>query len=222
MSRSGEDELIPHKPNEEQKTGPVTELIVLPSSPDLERAAIACPLLDGGSVEEWIGCCTKRFLRSAAFIAGGDEQARDALQESWIKIVQKVGEYRGRPPACPWVRSVIVNCAKDIRKASSREEPIPDSSLEDPAPGAEASIQRKQLYRLLGAMVDELRPTYRQVFELRYGQGLSTAETAERLHISKANVSARLSRAVKSLRRSLAARIDGETSAPPLGGKTPA
>ncbi len=191
------------KPNDEQSAGPVTELIVLQPS-NSARAPCGCPLLDG-NMEEWIPCCTKRFLRLAQLIAGGDEQAKDALQESWIRILSKVDEYRGDPPACAWVRAIVKNCAKDIRKADSRYVGTPASKiaylLEDSAPGPEVLARRKHLYRLFNAMVDELPPTYRQVVELRWGQGFSTKETAVRLHVSESNVGSRLNRAVKMLRR---------------------
>ncbi len=190
------------------------------SSRPPERAACACPLLDG-DYEKWIECCTKRFLRLAQFLAGGEEQAKDVLQESWIKILHKVGEYRGDPPACAWVQAIVANCAKDIQRADSRAAEISISEaagvFKDPALGAGVSAaQRQRLYRLLDAMVEELPPAYRQVVELRCGQGLSTQETADRLHISKSNVGTRLNRAVNML-----CRIRAEAAAPPPGGGAP-
>ncbi len=187
--------------------------------PGRERAACACPLLDG-NMEEWIKCCAKRFLRLARSLAGGDEHAEDVLQESWIHILRKVGEYRGGSPACAWVRAIVANCARDVQRAGFRAAEVSISEtaeiFEDPAPGAEASIQREQLYRLLDAMVQELPQSYRQVVELCCGQGLSPQETADRLHISKSNVGTRLNRAVNMLRR-----IRAEAAAPLPGGGAP-
>ncbi len=201
---------IPDKLNRRQSAVDVADLVVL-SPPKIEDAAKACPLLDGDR-EAWIACCTKRFLRLAASLAGGDEQAEDALQESWIKILQEVRKYRGGPPACSWVRSIVANSAKDVRRAGSRTVTgVTVAGFEEPAADPEAAARQKQLYRLLDAMVKELPPIYRQVVDLRYEQELSTQETADLLHISRANVSARLSRAVKMLRHSLAARTGGET-----------
>ena len=60
---------------------------------------------------------------------------------------------------------------------------------------------------LLHAMVATLPAAYREVCELRYGQDLSTVETAHRLGISPSNVATRLDRAVGMLRSRLDARL---------------
>lgn len=174
-------------------------------------------------MEAWLACCTKHFLRVAARIAGGDEQARDALQESWIRVSQHVREYSGGPPACAWVRSIVVNCAHDVRKADSRTVELPDSAPDpaDPAAGPEDLTRQKQMHILLDAMIEKLEPAFREVVELRYGQELSTKETAARLHVAPATVASRLSRAVKKLREGLAKRIQDDSSTPPPSGGTP-
>lgn len=161
-------------------------------------------------------------------IAGGDAQARDALQESWIKILQYVDEYKKEPrqksaAACAWVRAIVVNCAHDARNAESRMVGLPDSAPdpEDPGIGPDDVAGQVELYRLLDAMVKELPEMYRQVVELRYGRELSTKEAAAKLHITPATVATRLSRAVKKLRRSLAKHTQDGHPAPPPGGKTP-
>ena len=57
--------------------------------PALKRAAGECPLLEGDQ-EKWIACCSERFFPLAKRIAGDDSLAEDALQDSWIKIMQAV------------------------------------------------------------------------------------------------------------------------------------
>ena len=219
---------IPDKPGGKRESVPVAELVVL-SSPEIERAARVCPLLAKElDHEAWIECCTRRFLRLSVRIAGGDAQARDALQESWIKILQYVDEYKKEPrqksaAACAWVRAIVVNCAHDARNAESRMVGLPDSAPdpEDPGAGPEVVAGQVELYRLLDAMVKELPEMYRQVVELRYGRELSTKEAAAKLHITPATVATRLSRAVKRLCRSLAKHTQDGHPAPPSGGKTP-
>ena len=60
---------------------------------------------------------------------------------------------------------------------------------------------------MLGAMIQMLPATYRQILDLRLYQSLSTRQPAERLHISRTAVSTRLNRAVHLLKGRLDARL---------------
>ena len=175
----------------------------------LKQAAKDCPLLEG-DLEAWIVCCSRRFFPLARRIAGDDSLAEDVLQTSWIKILQSINHacFDG-PKACPWVHKIVANTAKNVHSQQIRRsemslrerQELPNSDL-DPA----ALAQEKELLALLGAMIALLPHTYRQVLELRVYQGLSSQQTAERLHISRSSVSTRLNRAVNLLKRRLAAR----------------
>ena len=181
-------------------------------SPDLERAAKACPLLDDPyDRKAWAECCTKRFLAMARRIARGDDLAEDALQESWAQVLRHVCEYRGGSPACAWVRTIVANCAKDLRdeRQRNRQQTVgpPSEELADPTQDPEALAQRQELIGLLLRMVETLPEMYREVCQLRYFEDLSTAETAQHLGISRSAVSTRLNRAVEMLRNRLEARL---------------
>ena len=76
-----------------------------PSSPSLGDA-VRCPLLED-DLEQWVRCCTCRFLPLARRVAGDDDVAHDALQQSWIIVLEKLHEYRGESPACGWVGAIV-------------------------------------------------------------------------------------------------------------------
>ena len=188
-------------------------LNILPD-PDLRQGVRDCALLEGRK-EEWIACCSQRFFPLARRIAGDDSLAEDALQTSWIKVLQSVNHaYFNGPKACPWVNRIVANTARDLDRQRRRRREVP--FLETPNPGrtAEDLIQEKQMLALLREMISLLPKTYRQVIELRLVEGLSTRQTAELLHVSRSNVSTRLSRAVRLLQR----RIDARTRSAPRGG----
>lgn len=183
------------------------EFRMLPSA-SLARAARNCPLLESQSDREaWVACCSRRFLPLARRIAGDNDLARDILQDSWIRVLEHVCEYRGDSPACAWVRTIVRNCALDLRRERQRSRNEPSSDIADPAHDPEVLAQQLQMLALLREMVAGLPRAYRDVCELRYGRDLSTAETACRLGISPSNVSTRLNRAVKLLERRLNARL---------------
>ena len=67
--------------------------------------------------------------------------------------------------------------------------------------------QGRELLALLHAVVDELPQKSREVYAMRYGEGLSPAETASRLGISESAVGTRLNRAVGLVKKRLVARM---------------
>ena len=181
-------------------------LHILPSSA-LKRAAGECPFLDGKE-EEWIACCSERFFPLAKRIAGDDSLAEDALQISWIKILQAVNHacFNG-PKACPWVGAIVANAARDVRRRRLRQQEVPLSEAVGPGRSPEALAREKQLLIMLREIVSLLPQTYRQVVELRLQQGLSTGQTAQRLHVSSSQVKTRLKRAVQMIQQRIDARI---------------
>ena len=114
--------------------------------------------------------------------------------------------YFDGPKACPWVSTIVANAAKDVRRQRFRRGEVPLLEVEDPGRTPEALAQEKQMLALLQEIVSLLPDTYRQVVELRLYEGLSTRQTAQRLHVSGSNVTTRLNRAVQMLQRRLAAR----------------
>ena len=94
-------------------------LNILPN-PALKPEVTDCALLEGNT-EAWIVCCSQRFFPLARRIARDDGLAEDALQISWIKILQSVNHaYFNDPRACPWVSRIVANTAKDVNRQRRR------------------------------------------------------------------------------------------------------
>ena len=198
-------------------------------APPLEEAA-RCPLLDHDP-EAWIRCCTARFVPVARRVAGDDDAARDALQQSWLIVMQKVRQYRGGPPACGWVAAIVSHEASRaaVRRARRFEVPLDagTGAAGSPAPRArpfpaagaspETAAAEQEAMRLLLAVVDELPPKYREVVRFRDLEEQSPADVARRLRISRQNVSARLNRAHGLLRQLVARRLAGPATTSPRG-----
>lgn len=179
------------------------------------QEAIACPLLEGQH-EEWIRCCTARFLPVARRVAGDDETAHDALQESWIAVLHAVSQYRGKPPACAWVRTIVRHEAAHQAQRQSRYMLVdPESDVREtpvaapggPDTGSEAAEQERQMVRILLELIDRLPPAYREVVRMRDIEERSPEAVAACLHISRSNVASRLNRAHALLRTRLLARL---------------
>lgn len=166
------------------------------------KEAVWCPLLNRDP-EAWLRCCTARFLPVARRVAGDDVTARDALQESWIIVLEKLYQYRGSPPACGWVGTIVRHEAGHGAAKRNREEPLSPVEPASVTEVQEETLHKRQLVRLLLEAVDHLPPTYRDVVRLRDLEERPAADVARELHISQSNVAVRLHRAHKRLRRHL-------------------
>ena len=177
--------------------------MVRSARPPRIEEAVRCPLLDSDP-EAWLRCCTARFLPVARRIAGDDATARDALQDSWIIVLEKLYQYRGEPPACGWVGAIVRHEAGHGAARRSRPTAPALAERESDTARPEDALHRRQLLRVLLEAIDHLPPTYREVVRLRDLGERSVAEVARELHISRSNVAVRLHRAHGLLRRRLA------------------
>ena len=105
------------------------------------------------------------------------------------------------------MHEVVANTAENVRRQREWRGEVASREAVDLHPGPDALAQQRELMALLAEMIRMLPGTYRQILDMRLYQGLSTRQTAERLHISRSSVSTRLSRAVRLLKGHLDARL---------------
>ncbi|MFO0559711.1 MAG: sigma-70 family RNA polymerase sigma factor [Polyangiales bacterium] len=141
--------------------------------------------------------------RFAARVCSSRADADDAVQHAMITVSFRLGSFRGLARLSTWLFSVIRNECRKYERVARRwvfgaqdEHPAPEAHAED---GLEAHQSLAALTQAIRALPAELRA----VFVLRELEELSTAECAERLAISEANVKVRLHRARRQLRGAL-------------------
>ena len=136
------------------------------------------------------------------------------MQESWIKILRGIDGFRGGTRACYWVRAIVANSAKDIRRRRFRETASPDAEYLAPDPSPEDLAISRHEVAVLRELTRRLPEAYREVIQLRLEQGLSTDETATRLGISRSSTATRLNRGLRELRKRFEARTRQRTRSP--------
>ena len=160
-------------------------------------------------------------------IAGRDHDAEDVVQQTFISVVEHLGEFRGEARFSTWLMRIATNHALALLRKRARHE---TASLDEASGGddyapvphpqyiavwretpAEVAAQR-ETRQLIEAALDELDEKYRLAFVLRDVEGLSTAETAAALGISEANVKVRLLRARLMLRERLTRQFGDEAT----------
>lgn len=168
------------------------------------QPAAACPLCEGRG-DDWIRCCTARFLPLARQVCGDDATARDALHDSWVAVLRGIGRYRGHSPACGWVRTIVrrtaIRTVRRFRRAVADGQPARSTAPTGASP--ETSLHRRRLRRLLLNEVAQLPPEDRRIIRLRDIDDVPSEQVAARLRLSRTAVSSRLHRAHSRLRRQL-------------------
>lgn len=122
-----------------------------------------------------------RIHRIALHILRDPDDASDAAQESLVKLVQRVGQFRGQSQFSTWLHRLVVNTCKDVAQAkwSRRTEPL----LEDTRVARDGDPQRalaeSESRRELGRCLAELPAAQATVVALKDGFDVSFEEIAE-------------------------------------------
>jgi RNA polymerase sigma-70 factor, ECF subfamily len=143
------------------------------------------------------------------------QEAEEVLQETFISAFQALDRFEGRSQLGTWLYRIAYNAA--LMRLRRRQ--LPTESLDEPAVTEDGDVLPRQFVdwsalpdeQLLGkerqdvlnTALAALPDTLRSVFVLRDIEGLSTAETAEALGLTEANVKVRLHRARLALREKL-------------------
>ena len=121
-------------------------------------------------------------------------EAEDVLQMGYIKIFQKIKEYRGDGSFEGWIRKVMVNTAiESYRKNLRTMNVVPiEDAYDQPSTGFDFSrLGMQDLLRVIQKLADG----YRVVFNMYIIEGYSHKEIAETLGISEGASKSQLSRA---------------------------
>jgi RNA polymerase sigma-70 factor (ECF subfamily) len=121
--------------------------------------------------------------------------AEDVLQDGFVTLFTKLHEYKGEGSFDGWARRIFVTTAlMNLRK----KDALKMSDDLEAAKGlrAETSSQLQNLgYKELMAMITELPPGFRTVFNMYVIEGYSHKEIGEALGISETTSRTQLSRA---------------------------
>jgi RNA polymerase sigma-70 factor (ECF subfamily) len=148
----------------------------------------------------------QRLCRVALRVLRNEADAEDAVQGAHLLALTHFDQYAGRSGYFGWMSAITVNQALTQKRRSkggmaAGEDEIDTlpSPLEDP----ERQVMEEDLNGHVRVALASLPPAYRAVFQLRDLESMSTAETGERLGLTKACVKTRLVRARSLLRRRL-------------------
>jgi RNA polymerase sigma factor (sigma-70 family) len=137
------------------------------------------------------------------------DQAKDILQDGFVKVFEKISQFEGRGHFEGWLRKIMVNTAlSEYRKhrylTFEANSPIPtDDEADD---NVECDISAQELMEI----INELPPQYKMVFNLYAIEGYSHKEIAEELNISEGTSKSNLSRARDILKKKIVTQFGNE------------
>ncbi len=163
-------------------------------------------LIDGlregrdGAFEALYHGYAERVHRLAIRYLGDEDLARNALQETFLRVFRKIHTFRGDSGLGTWIYRIAANvCLNEIRKPDRRRILLAEGTdaLEDPADPErplDEQVSRAQLVDRVGDLLAELEPKKRITFLMFYVEDLTADEIAEVLGEGRGTVLKRLQR----------------------------
>ncbi|MGE5307579.1 MAG: RNA polymerase sigma factor [Deltaproteobacteria bacterium] len=169
--------------------------------------------------DELVLAYRNRGFAIAYNFTGNPEDAKDVLQEAFIRVYTRIGDFREQSRFSTWFYRVVVNCSLDFlrrrKRVRSKElEPLTDEegNMLEPVGdiGKPDPLRAQDSRAALEECLAQLPERQRTCFVLRHENELSCAEIARVLHCNVSTVKVHLFRATNALRVKLAAYLRKE------------
>ena len=129
------------------------------------------------------------------------EEAQEILNDGFYKVFENLDKYDPSLSFKGWLRRLLINVAIDYYRRYHRNRPVMEIMTDDePSTTYSTGFDQLALDDLL-AMVHQLPPVYRLVFNLYITEGMKHEEIAEQMGISVGASKSNLSRAKKKLQQ---------------------
>lgn len=147
---------------------------------------------------------------------GDEARARDALADTYAKVVATMPRYEWHPAGIyPWLRTIAFHVAIDMLRARKRETPFDVDDLQREADrkadvqGTDVSYLEQEeaarARRKVEAALEKINPRYAEAIRLRVLQERPREEVAKALGATPATFDVILHRAMAALRKVLTA-----------------
>jgi RNA polymerase sigma-70 factor, ECF subfamily len=184
-----------------------------------QRAAMAETTIDGGVISAcqrgdreafrllFEAYKDKVFSIAVYSLAGDRAAASDITQQTFLKLMGSIDQFRGESEFTTWLYRLVVNACIDEQRKRKRflpwGESEPVSKPADRRP-QETHFARVEIASAVQDAISELKPKFRLPILLKYIDGLSYEEIALVMNCSKGTVASRLNRGHQQLARRLA------------------
>jgi len=164
--------------------------------------------------EDVFNAIYRRLLSVCRRYAKDDDEAKDILQNGFIKVFKSVENYKGGGSFEGWIKRIVINTAIDNYRRKKVKPVVVDSEMTDRVgSNMEDEQEDESVYQQIPVnvvldSVQKLSPAYRTVFNLYVLEGYNHNEIAEMLDISVGTSKSNLSKARLNLRKMLKPLVD--------------
>lgn len=167
--------------------------------PAVERALLkAARAGDRDALDQLIALHYEPLFALCVSILGHAQDAQDAVQESFLRALRALPQFRGDATFRTWLFRIAINLCSHWKRSRRPTEPW-DESCPLLSPGATSAeflaVRQLQMREALSA----LRPQHRAVFLLKEREGWSMAEIAAAMGWNERRVQNELYRARRAL-----------------------
>jgi RNA polymerase sigma-70 factor (ECF subfamily) len=148
---------------------------------------------DIGGLEVLVAQYQVKAVRAAFLITHDEPLAEDVVQETFIRLYQRIHHFDDSRPFEPYLMSSVVRAALNAIRRDGRIHSFEASTAElenlmEQAPSVETQVELAQLGRQVLAALSKLPPRQRAAIVQRYYLELSEREMAEALEAAPGTV----------------------------------
>ncbi|HET7360355.1 MAG TPA: sigma-70 family RNA polymerase sigma factor [Salinimicrobium sp.] len=158
----------------------------------LKKLIKACKQQDGEAQEKLYNMFSGKFFTLCLKYSSTYEQAKDNLQDGFIKIFHHIHQYKGKGSFEGWMTRIIINTSLREYQNKPIFLNLDEERIEEP----EVEVDETNLNGdFLIKIIEELPERYRLVFNLYVLDGFSHKEISQMLNISVGTSKSNLARA---------------------------
>lgn len=143
-----------------------------------------------------------RCLRYARYMLGEEEDAEEAVQDTFVRVYDHLGQFRPDARFEPWLFRILANRCRTARERRRRRESLVVTG-ELPAVAAESPDSSRDFMEAVEAALEELPSEQREAFLLRHVEDLSYEDMAVITGVRLSALRMRVKRACDALRTRL-------------------
>lgn len=162
---------------------------------------------DDNALGELAGRYERAMVGLARGLVGSDHLAREAVQETWVRVIRFAGSYDGRASVKTWMYTILTNKCRDLRTTERNR-----SRRERERRAAPSTPEHERLDPRVAAAVSELEEPGRETLILCFCRGMTHSQAADILGVPIGTVKSRVHKAMARLRERLGVATGHEMS----------